>query len=242
MSSETADHLRAFWNARAEENPMYYIDNTLDYREPSEADFWAHGELELDRLLESIGARLASEDDVVEIGCGIGRMTRAIAGRAATVRAIDVSPRMLERARRLGSDLDRVDWVLGDGTSLDGIDTASADACLSHVVFQHIPDPKITLGYVREIGRALRPGGWAAFQISNDPMIHRRRTGREGLSIRWRALTGRGPRGQGDPAWLGSYVSIEALREAVDAGGMDVTRIAGEGRQLCFVLVTKRSG
>jgi SAM-dependent methyltransferase len=148
---------------------------------------------------------------------------------------------MLERARRLGSDLDAVDWILGDGTSLDGIDEASADVCLSHVVFQHIPDPEITLGYVREIGRVLRPGAWAAFQISNDPHIHRRRTGREHLSIRWRALTGRGPRGQADPAWLGSYVSIDSLRGAVETSGMNLMRIAGEGRQLCFVLVAKRA-
>jgi SAM-dependent methyltransferase len=242
MGSETAGHLRAFWNARAEENPMYYIDNTLDYLEPSQADFWAHGNSELDLLLGSVEARLEPGDDVVEIGCGIGRMTRAIAGRVATVRALDISPRMLERARTLGEDLEGVDWILGDGTSLAGIDDASADVCLSHVVFQHIPDPRITLSYIREIGRVLRPGGWAAFQISNDPGIHRRRTGREGLSIRWRALTGRGPRGQADPAWLGSYVSIGALREAVEAGGMELTRVAGEGRQLCFVLARKRAG
>ena len=92
---------------------------------------------------------------------------------------------------------------------------------------------------MREIGRVLRPGGWAAFQVSNDPVIHRRRRGREGLSIRWRALTGRGPRGQADPAWLGSYVSLDAVRRAAGDGGMEVERVAGEGQQRCFLLTAK---
>lgn len=105
---------------------------------------------------------------------------------------------------------DNVEYLLGDGESFRGIEDASADACVSHVVFQHIPDPEITLAYVREIGRVLRPGGWAAFQVSNDHRIHRRRTGLEGLGIWGRALIGRGPRKPGRPglAWL----SDRALR------------------------------
>jgi SAM-dependent methyltransferase len=237
-------HLRRFWDARAEENPMYYIDNTLDYRRPSAEDFWAHGAAELDRLLGAVGARIEPSDEVVEIGCGIGRMTRAVAAGAASVRAVDVSPRMLERARALGGDGGdggEVEWILGDGATLGPIGDASADVCLSHVVFQHIPDPEITLGYLREIGRVLRPRGWAAFQISNDPAIHRRRRGREGLAIGWRALRGRGPRGQADPAWLGAPVALDAVRRAAAEGGMDVVRVAGEGRQLCFVRTAKRA-
>ena len=176
----------------------------------------------------------------MEIGCGIGRLTRVVARRAATVRALDVSPRMLELARKHGAELENVEWLLGDGTSLDGIADASADAVVSHVVFQHIPDPAVTLGYVREIGRVLRPEGWAAFQVSNDPAIHRRRTGREGLRIRLAALLGRGPRGQADPAWLGSAVDLDKLRLAAADGGMEVERTSGEGTQLCFVLTRRR--
>lgn len=233
--------MREFWDARAEENALFFVDNRLDYRNPDAAVFWARGEPELNSVLDPLGARLEQGDDAVEIGCGVGRMTRVIARRAATVRALDVSPRMLARAREYGGELDNVEWLLGDGTSLAGIADSSADACISHVVFQHIPDPAITLGYVREIGRVLRPGGWAAFQISNAPEIHRKRSGREGLRIWWRARTGRGPRGQAGAPWLGSSVELGALREAADDGGMEVERIVGEGRQLCFVLTRRRA-
>ena len=233
---------RRFWDRRADENPMYFIDNTLDYGRPNAPDFWAHGESELHRLLDAVGAELRPTDEVVEIGCGIGRMTRAIARRAHTVRALDISPHMLDGARELAAGLRGVEWVLGDGVSLAGIGDESADVCLSHVVFQHIPDPAVTLGYVREIGRVLRPGGWAAFQVSNDPSIHHRRRGREGVRIRWWQLSGRGPRGQAHPSWLGSAVSLADLRAAAADGGTEVRRIAGEATQLCFVLAVKPGG
>ncbi len=233
--------MRRFWDARAAENARFYIDNTLNYFDPSDEAFWTHGETELDAMLDAVGAAIAPGDEVVEIGCGIGRMTRAIAARASAVRAIDISAEMLARARELGGDADTIEWVLGDGVSLAGIDDASADVCLSHVVFQHIPDPAITLHYVREIGRVLRPGGWAAFQISNDPGIHRRRTGREGLGIVLRGLTGRGPKGQANAAWLGSFVELDDLRRAAGEGGMSVKRVAGEGQQLCFVLTEREA-
>lgn len=236
----TQDSMRRFWDARADENALFFVDNKLDYRNPDQAVFWARGEEELDSVLDPVGARLEPTDDVVEIGCGVGRITRVLARRAASVRALDISARMLARAREYNRGLDAVEWLLGDGVSLAAIDDASADACVSHVVFQHIPDPAITLGYVREIGRVLRPGGWAAFQVSNAPEIHRRRSGHEGLSIWWRALTGRGPRGQAAAPWLGSAVDLGALREAAAEASMEVERVAGEGQQLCFVRTRRR--
>ena len=233
--------MRRFWDDRAEENALFFVDNKLDYRNPDAQVFWNRGAAELDSVLDPVGAKLEPADDVVEIGCGVGRITRVLAARAATVRALDISPRMLARAREYNRGLERVEWLLGDGVSLGPIADSSADACVSHVVFQHIPDPEITLGYVREIGRVLRPGGWAAFQISNAPQLHRKRSGREGLEIRWRALTGRGPRGQAAAPWLGSAVELEALRAAADDGAMDVEGVAGEGEQLCFVLTRRRA-
>jgi SAM-dependent methyltransferase len=231
--------MRRFWDERAEENALYFVDNKLHYRHPSAAEFWERGEYELNELLGSVGARVEPEDEIIEIGCGVGRMTRLLAGRSRHVRALDVSPRMLELAKDNCQGLENVEFLLGDGVSLRGLGDASADACVSHVVFQHIPDPDVTLGYIREIGRVLRPGGWAAFQISNDRAIHRRRTGREGWRIRLKAWLGRGPRGQADPSWLGSAIDLDDLRRAASDGGMRVERVSGEGTQMCYVLTRR---
>jgi SAM-dependent methyltransferase len=133
-----------------------------------------------------------------------------------------------------------VEWILGDGETLEGVESRSADAVVSHVVFQHIPDPQITLGYVREIGRVLRPGGWAAFQVSNDPAVHRPR----GVPSRLRAVVSRilGRRGpwHENPHWLGSYVELPALREAAADASMTVERVRGEGTQYCLVLTRRQ--
>lgn len=229
--------MRRFWDRRARENPWYFINNTLDYRQPDLDRFWASGERDLDALLETLGVSLAPTDRVVEIGCGAGRMTRAIARRAAGVHAVDVAPAMLELAERENARLDNVEWLLGDGASLAAIPDGVADACISHVVLQHIPDPEVTLGYVREMGRVLRVAGWAAFQVSNAPEIHRPR--RPGPLRRLAVLGGRLPKGQTDPAWLGSSVELDDLRRAAAEGGLEIERVEGEGTQFCMVLARR---
>jgi SAM-dependent methyltransferase len=225
--------MRRFWNRRADENPWFFISNELDYSDPDLERFWASGEHDLDVLLRTLDAELDCSAHVVEIGCGAGRMTRAIAARVGNVTAVDVAPRMLEIAREQNAGLDNVDWRLGEGTTLAGVADGQADVCISHIVFQHIPDPNVTLGYVREMGRVLRRGGFAIFQVSNAPEIHR--PPYEGPRRRWSALRGRWPRGQRSPAWVGSAVDLDDLRAAAADGGLEVERIVGEGTQYCFV-------
>lgn len=231
--------MRGFWDQRAEEDAFFFVDNRLDYGKPDLEKFWAEGETDLDRLLDVLGEQLRASDAVLEIGCGVGRLTRVIAARAASVQALDVSERMLEIAREHNAQLDNVEWILGDGTTLSPIASNSIDACVSHVVFQHIPDPAITLGYIAEIGRVLRPGGWAAFQISNDPQVHRHRPLAARLKLQLQALAGRAPHGQEDPRWRGSMVELDDLRATARASSMGVERVVGEGTQLCCVLTRR---
>jgi SAM-dependent methyltransferase len=233
--------MAGFWDQRAREAPFYFVDDRLSYREPDIERFWAEGRRDLDTLLEALGARIAASDRVVEIGCGVGRLTRVLAQRASSVQAIDVSSEMLARARALHPQLANVSWIQGDGASLGGVADASCDVCVSHVVFQHIPDPQITLAYVREIGRVLRSGGWAAFQLSNDPAVHRRRAGPRAWLRALQARVGRAPRGQRSPAWLGAAVDLDELARAAHDGGLSVQRIEGAGTQFCLVLAVRDS-
>jgi SAM-dependent methyltransferase len=226
-----------FWDARAREDPFYFVDSTGTYRDADVERFWAEAPRTLDALLASVGAELRADDVALDIGCGIGRLTRVLAERAAHVHAIDVSAEMLQRARELNAHLTNVTWHHGDGTTLHPVEDASIDAVVSHVVFQHIPDPQVTLGYVREMGRVLEPGGWAAFQISNDPDLHRPRSG---LAERLKAAVGRAPKGQDDPQWLGSAVDLDDLRSAAADGGLDIATVVGEGTQFCFVRAVRR--
>jgi len=226
-----------FWDERAREDALFFVDDRLRYGEGDVEKFFAGG-AEAVRIFEEQLDFRAEGAHLVDVGCGVGRLTRVLAGRATKIVAIDVSAEMLKLAQEHNPQLGNVEWVLGDGASLTGIPDGWAHGVFSHVVFQHIPDPAITLGYVREMGRVLAPGGWAAFQISNDPAVHHPRPG--ALGDRVQAWLRRGPRGRSNPAWVGSAVRIEDLRRTTDAAGLDVVETVGEGTQYCLVRLRKR--
>jgi ubiquinone/menaquinone biosynthesis C-methylase UbiE len=231
--------MERFWDERAREDAFWFVDSRLDYGSPDVERFWADGAADLEQLLEMVGAEIRPGDTVVDIGCGLGRLSRAIAARAERVLAVDISEEMLQQARTYNAHLDNVTWIHGDGTSLAGVADGVADACVSHVVFQHIPDPQVTLGYVRDMGRVLKPGGWSLFQVSNDPDIHR--PARQGVRGRVARLAGRKPRGLEEAPWLGSSIDLDELRATADGAGMDIERVEGEGTQYCIVRLRRRA-
>ena len=229
-----------FWNERAKEDAFFFVDNRLDYRNPDIERFWSAGEADLRQVLELAGMAIRPGDAIVDVGCGLGRLTRAaVTLGAGSVHAIDVSSEMLEQARSYNAHLEQVEWIHGDGTSLAGVPDGAADGLISHVVFQHIPDPRITLGYVRDMGRVLKPGAWAAFHVSNDPDVHRPREG-NAVKRSIGRLVGREPKGAEHPAWLGSWVDIDELRTVADEAGMDAERVTGAGTQFCIVGLRRR--
>ncbi len=229
------DDMRRFWNARAREDAFYFVDTRQPYRATEPGRFWDAEEL-VDYVLGGLGVSVGADDVVVEIGCGLGRLTRVLAARARTVVALDVSDEMLDRARDHNADLDNVEWVLGDGRSLGAVPDAGADACVSVVVLQHVPDPEIIVSYVRDLGRALAPGGWAALQVSDDPDIHRPR---QGAPQRLLARAGRAPGGQRHPAWLGSRADLDAIGVAASQSGLELERVWGRGTQYCQLLLRR---
>ena len=229
--------MREFWDARSREDAYFFVDDTLAYGDPNVERFWRGGEQVVDTLSDMLGFAVGAEEDVVDLGCGLGRLTRVLAARARHVDAFDVSGEMLRRAQELNPQLGNVDWHHGDGLSLRPLGDDSVDGVFSWVVFQHIPDPEITLGYIREMARVLRPGGWAAFGISDDPSIHAERPLRERAGMAVRALVGRGPKGQAAAEWRGSSPGLERVRATAHEAGLTVERAEGTGTQFCCVLL-----
>jgi ubiquinone/menaquinone biosynthesis C-methylase UbiE len=220
-----------YWDERARENALYYVDNEIGYDDPDTDAFWRRGEEVVDLMVDLVGLEIRADEVVLDIGCGVGRLTRALANRARHVYGLDVSQEMLTLARQHNGELSNVEWVHGDGASLAGIGDAAVDGCFSHVVFQHIPDPEVTLAYVREMGRVLRPGGWALFQVSTDPSVHR--PPKPSLKER---LLGR----RNDAAWWGSAVDPAALQSAADQRGLDIEQLHDEGSQYTTVFARRR--
>jgi SAM-dependent methyltransferase len=226
------------WDERARQDALFFIDTRRAFGSDDLGGFWESGEHDLEAVLSRVGTSIGPQDVVLDIGCGVGRITRAVARRARRAYGIDVSGEMIARARALNGELANVEWIHGDGVSLRPLSDASIDACVSHVVFQHIPQPDVTLGYVREMGRVLRDGGWAAFVLSTDPEVHRPAPP-AGLRERIRRLRGLAPPRPSDPAWLGAAVTGAALRATAAESGLRLERVLDEGTQFCEVLARR---
>jgi ubiquinone/menaquinone biosynthesis C-methylase UbiE len=237
----STEAMRRFWDDKARENAMWFVSSKLDYADTDADAFWRSGDEVVDRSLGMFGLSFNGSERVLDIGCGVGRLTRALSTRAASVVGIDVSDEMVKQAREAVADLGNVDIQLGNGTDLAGLPDSSFDAAFSFVVFQHIPDPAVTCTYVREIGRVLRPGGWAVFQVSEAPEIHRVETWRHVHTMRRRVQEklGRAPRGTLEPQWLGSAVPRADLLAALNDGGLELRKTVGDGTQYCMVHVQR---
>ena len=235
--SVTVGDSECYWDQRARENALFFVDNEVGYDDPDTEAFWRRGEEVVERMLGMVDLDPSPDDLVLDIGCGVGRLTRALAKRVGRVYGLDVSSEMLRLAQQHNADLTNVEWVHGDGAGLAGILDASVDGCFSHVVFQHIPDPETTHGYVREMGRVLRPGGWALFQVSTDPAVHR--PPNPSLATRLKGVIRGRSRGQDDRAWWGSAVRIEELRAAAREGGLEVEEVHDEGSQYTTVFARR---
>src|SRR5690606_17194848 len=103
---------------------------------------------------------LASRSHVVDIGCGAGidsLIASRMVGDAGRVIGVDMTPAMLEKARRSAAAIgaSNVDFREGLAETLP-VDDAWADVVISNGVMNLCPDK---LAALREMARVLHPGG-----------------------------------------------------------------------------------
>lgn len=110
----------------------------------------------------------------LDFGCGLGRMTRALAQHFGEVVGVDISEEMVGGAERANAGVDGVSFVVNRADDLGRFPDASFDLVYSVIVLQHVPDRAAIESYVREFCRVLRPGGLAVFTLpSHIPAIFR---------------------------------------------------------------------
>ena len=106
-------------------------------------------------LLEAVG-RLPDGSTVVDAPCGSGIGFRSLsAHQRIRYLAVDISPAMVERARRRARGLEQVEAIEGDAGRLP-VPDASVDLFISMWGLHCLPDPAAAL---HEAARCLKPGG-----------------------------------------------------------------------------------
>ncbi len=125
-----------------------------------EATFWGSGQS--DAQLHVLPF-VTSGSRVLELGVGIGRIARWVAPHCAQLTLVDVSERMLRRARAvLGSD--KIRYVRSSGSSLASITDSSIDIAYSLLVLQHLEREDV-VRYLAEFRRVLVSDGLLIFQL-----------------------------------------------------------------------------
>ncbi len=106
----------------------------------------------------------AKRQTALDFGCGVGRVTQALASHFDEVTGVDIAPAMLERAGRYNRHEDRCRYVLNTQNHLRVFDSASFDLVYSRITLQHLPARHIR-SYLAEFTRVLRPQGLLVFQL-----------------------------------------------------------------------------
>ena len=123
----------------------------------------------LDRLLlDEFAARVNGAGRVCDLGCGPGHVARYLHDRGVDIFGLDLSPGMLEQARKLNPN---IEFRQGNMLALDAEDGAWA-AIVAFYSIVHIPRADVPQA-LREMQRVLKPGGFLflAFHLG-DEVLH----------------------------------------------------------------------
>jgi ubiquinone/menaquinone biosynthesis C-methylase UbiE len=166
--------MEADWDKRARENARFYV--VSDRQDWTDEEFFRSGRQTVEEeILTDMGnicqGRDPNQMKVLEIGCGAGRVTRALADVFGEVHAVDVSRRMVKLARRALAAKRNVHLYKNNGMDLSVVPDIQFDFAFSTIVFQHIPNMEIIESYVSEVHRLLRPGALFKFQVQGCPAV-----------------------------------------------------------------------
>lgn len=163
--------LQRLWDRHGAEDPLWAIKTDADKRGQRwrAEEFFATGVAEIEAAaadVEKYG--LSMRGDALDFGCGVGRLSQAMATRCDTVTGVDIAPTMIAEAERLNPYGDRVRYRVNGRPDLSMFENESFDFVYSNIVLQHMA-PRYSEAYIREFVRVLRVDGVALFQVPSHP-------------------------------------------------------------------------
>jgi SAM-dependent methyltransferase len=156
------------WNDLGRLDPLWAILSWPDKRGNrwNLREFFALGEVEIQERLDK-GAKWNLPThcrEALDFGCGVGRLTQAMARHFGHAAGVDIAPSMIRQARRYNRRGSRCSYHHNPADNLRLFADGRFDFVYCNIVLQHMP-PDLAIGYVREFVRVLASGGLLMFQV-----------------------------------------------------------------------------
>ncbi len=166
------------WEDLADVDPLWAIlsDSRRQHGGWNLDEFFQSGEQEIANMMAS-AERLGYPSHrrrALDFGCGVGRLTRALASRFERCDGIDVSERMIQRAQELNSEFRDCHFSVNNTNNLQIFPDDTFDLIYSSLVLQHIPHRGDIEGYILEFIRVLRHEGLLVFQLPSHISLRHR--------------------------------------------------------------------
>jgi ubiquinone/menaquinone biosynthesis C-methylase UbiE len=166
---KSLQELQRTWEGLAQQDPLWAIctDPAKQNKQWSREEFFATGKNEVEvvlRCVASLGVSIDGKTPALDFGCGVGRLTRALAEHFCECWGVDISPTMITLAKEFNRDLPHCRFVLNERDKLEELQDNYFGFIYSSIVLQHMSERYIRK-YLAELVRVLRPGGVLVFQL-----------------------------------------------------------------------------
>lgn len=163
------NRLQSDWNALARRDALWAIltDRSKVDGGWDVGEFLATGEIEMATVmgyLDAVRCVPRAVGRALDFGCGVGRLTQAMARRFAACVGVDISDEMVRKARELNCYA-HCSYFVSAAERLP-FEPESFAFVYSNIVLQHMPRG-LSLGYLREFVRVLEPGGVLVFGVQD---------------------------------------------------------------------------
>jgi 2-polyprenyl-3-methyl-5-hydroxy-6-metoxy-1,4-benzoquinol methylase len=166
------NNLKNTWEKLGDMDPLWAILAAADKKgnKWNPEEFFATGVLEIDNTLhelESMNIQIGKAR-ALDFGCGVGRLSQALAGHFDEVYGVDIASSMIDKAREYNRFGDRCKYILNQSPDLKQLEDCKFDFIYSTITLQHMA-PEYSRSYIDEFLRLLRPGGVVIFDLPNEP-------------------------------------------------------------------------
>lgn len=166
---DTLKRHKEIWEDLGKLDPLWAVltDPAKKHGKWGLEEFFGTGERDIALLMsatEALGLP-AHRDTALDFGCGVGRISRALAKYFRHCSGVDIAESMIAKAKELNSDLVNCSFVVNESDNLNQFSSGSFDLVYTHLVLQHLPNQATMKGYIREFLRLLKPQGLIVFQL-----------------------------------------------------------------------------